>query len=131
VLFTANNREIDEVFASLSEKRIDALLVGGSPVLYSLRQQLVSAAARHGIPAMYPSPAFAESGGLMTYGANDPDDFRLVGVYVGRVLKGEKPADLPVLRPTKFDFILNLKTARALGLEIPPTLRALADKIIE
>jgi putative ABC transport system substrate-binding protein len=114
-----------------AEKRIDALLVGGSPVLYSLRAQLAAAAARYKVPAIYADRPYAEAGGLMSYGTVGADGFRLVGVYVGRILKGEKPADLPVMRPTKFEFVLNLRAARALGLDVPPTVRALADDVIE
>jgi putative ABC transport system substrate-binding protein len=131
VLVTGASREIDEAFASLTDKRVDALLVRASGLLAGYRAQLVTAAARYAIPAIYSDRPFAEAGGLMSYGSDGADQFRLVGVYVGRILKGEKPADLPVLRPTKFELVINLKTAKMLGLEVSPSLLASTDEVIE
>jgi putative ABC transport system substrate-binding protein len=131
VLPTASSREIDEVFASLAQKQIGALLVSAQPTYYSLRAQIATTAARHGIPILSGDPALAEAGALVSYGSAPEDNWRLVGVYVGRILKGEKPADLPVVRPTKFEFVINLQTARLLRIQIPPTLLALADRVIE
>jgi putative ABC transport system substrate-binding protein len=118
-------------FTSLAQKRIDALYVSPSPILDSFRAQIVTAAARYGVPAVYPFRSFVDAGGLMSYGADQPDDWRIVGTYVGRILKGEKPADLPVQRPSKFEFVLNLQTARLLGITVPPTLLATASDVIE
>jgi putative ABC transport system substrate-binding protein len=128
---TNTSRGIDDAFASLAQKRIDAVLVATNPTLYGLRAHLANAAARAGIPAMYGERAHVEAGGLMSYGTENLDTYRLVGVQVGRILKGEKPADLPVMRPTKFEFIVNLQTARLLRIDIPPTLLALTDAVIE
>src|SRR5262249_33967056 len=95
------------------------------------RVQIATSAIRYGIPAIYPSRIYAEAGGLMSYGADTADSYRQVGIYTGRVLRGEKPADLPIVRATKFEFVINLQTARLLRIEVPPTMLAIADEVIE
>jgi putative ABC transport system substrate-binding protein len=128
----ANNEpEIDHAFNSLAQTRPDALLVGPGPFLDSRRNLLVALAAKIAIPAAYETRATAVAGGLMSYGADVADGYRRAGLYVGRILKGEKPAELPVDQATKFEFIINLKTAKALGLDVPPALSARADEVIE
>ena len=119
------------VFASLAQKPIDALLVGPGPLFYNRRVQLVTLATYHRVPAIYSQPEAAEAGGLMSYGASRSDANRQAGVYIGRILKGEKPADLPVMQSIKFEFVINLNTAKAFGLSFPPTLLAVADGVIE
>ena len=124
-------QEIESVFSDLVRQRADALAVAASPLAYARRDLLTSLAARYAIPTMYAFREAIEAGGLMSYGVDIPDVDRLVGVYVGRILKGDKPADLPVIQPARFEFMINLKTAKAFGLTIPPNLLALADEVIE
>jgi ABC-type uncharacterized transport system substrate-binding protein len=131
VLTASSSRDIDTAFTMLVERRTDALLVGLDPLFVSRRMQLATLATRHAVPAIYPFRDDAEAGGLMSYGPSNTDLVRQAGVYTGRVLKGEKPADMPILRATKFDLVINLTTAKALGLEVPPTLLARADEVIE
>jgi len=127
----STGRDIDTAFASLAQKPIDALLVAPSPLFNNRRVQLATLAAYHRVPAIYPLRDFAEVGGLMSYGTSITEANRLAGVYVGRVLKGAKPADLPVMQSTKFEFVINLNTAKAFGLSLPPGLLAIADEVIE
>src|SRR5262245_26566151 len=124
-------RDIDEAFASMTAKGLEAAVVSPGPLFNNNRVQLAILAARHGMPAIYSSREFAHAGGLMSYGPSITDEFRQGGIYCGRILKGEKPSELPVLRATKFEFIINLQTARALRLEMPTTLLARADEVIE
>ena len=119
------------MFASLVQKRIHALWVDGVPLFATRRLQLATLAAYHHVPATYAVREHVEAGGLMSYGPDLLDQYRLAGIYVGRILKGEKPADLPVMRPTKFQFVINMQTARIFGIEVPPTLLAIADEVIE
>ena len=129
--FATSKDEIDTAFASIVQKRSDALLVSADGLFNNRRVQIVSLAARHAVPANYPVRAFAEVGGLISYGASERDQFRLAGVYTGRILKGEKPADIPVSRATKLELVINVQTAKMLGFEVPPMLLARADEVIE
>jgi putative ABC transport system substrate-binding protein len=131
ILTASSNRDIDPAFASLSRKQADALLVSPDPLFNDRRRQLITLAAHHRVPVVYPWRESAEAGGLLSYGTSIADQNRQAGIYTGRVLKGERPADLPIVRPTKFDLVINLITAKALGLEIPPTLLTRADEVIE
>ena len=123
--------DIDTAFATLVRERAGALVVGTGALLTNRRKQIIALAARHALPTIYPFREFTADGGLISYGNNVPDSFRQAGVYAGRILKGDKPADLPVILSTKFEFVLNLKTAKAMGIEIPPAVSARADEVIE
>jgi ABC-type uncharacterized transport system substrate-binding protein len=131
ILTATTHRDLRPAFDAAVRKRVDALLITADPLFANRAVQLAILAARHAMPAIFALREFAEAGGLMSYGSNLTDLFRLAGTYTGRVLKGEKPADLPILQATKFEFVINLQTADALGLEIPPTLLAVADEVIE
>ena len=115
----------------MAEKRVDAVLVNPSTFLTSRRTQIVTNTVFHRLPVIYAARGWVETGGLMSYGTRDTDISRLAGIYTGRILKGEKPADLPVMQPTRFEFVINLQTAKLLRIEVPPTLLALADEVIE
>jgi putative tryptophan/tyrosine transport system substrate-binding protein len=127
----SNPLEMEDAFATLVRERVEALQIGVDPLFGNHVDQLVALAARHKVPTIYPWREFTAAGGLMNYGSSIPDAFRQVGIYTGQILKGAKPAELPVQRPTKLQFVLNLKAAKALGLTIPPTLLARADEVIE
>jgi putative ABC transport system substrate-binding protein len=131
VVTASTNADIDTAFATLVKKRADALLNGPDALFVTRRVQLITLAVRHALPALYHRRELAEAGGLMSYGSDLPDQFRQTGGYVGRILKGEKPADMPVQLPTRFEFVINLQTAKTLGIDVPPTLLARADEVIE
>jgi len=131
-VFTASTPlDIEALFASLQLKPVDALMISPNLLFSNRRVQLVTLTTRHALPAVFPWREDAEIGGLMSYGANTADQHRLFGLYTGRILKGEKPTDLPVMRASKFEFVVNLTTARAFSIEVPPTLLAIADEVIE
>jgi len=131
VLNASNDPELDAAFVVIAQQQVAALLVASDSLFFDRRERLVALVARQLIPAIYYLRAFPQAGGLSSYGNSLTDLYRQCGIYTGRVLKGEKPADLPVIQSTKFEFVINLNTAKALGLEIPPTLLALADEVIE
>jgi putative tryptophan/tyrosine transport system substrate-binding protein len=131
VLNASTERDFDAVFAKLHELRADALMIGIDVLFNTKIEQLAALTVRNAIPAIYPQREFAAAGGLMSYGASHSDVYRQAGIYAGRILKGEKPADLPVMQPTKFEFEINLKTAKALGLTVPLVMQMTADEVIE
>jgi putative tryptophan/tyrosine transport system substrate-binding protein len=131
VVKPASEHDLDATFAHIVTTGAGAVLFGGGPVLRTQVQQLIALAARHAIPVIYELRDYVEAGGLISYGASFPGAYRQAGVYAGRILKGAKPAELPVLQPTRFELVINLKTAKALGLQIPDKLLALADEVIE
>jgi putative tryptophan/tyrosine transport system substrate-binding protein len=131
VLHASSEGEIDAAFATLVRLRAGALVIGADALFNTRSEQLAALTIRHRVPAIYQYREFVSTGGLMAYGSTVLDTYRPLGVYTGRILKGEKPANLPVQHPTKLDLVINLKTAKALGLEVPPTLLARADEVIE
>ena len=131
VLNARTNDEIDLAFATLLQSKGVALIVLAIPLFVGRRDQLVALAERYAIPVIYPFPSFVKVGGLMSYGESLTEGFRQLGIYTARILNGEKPADLPVMQPTKLELVINLKTAKALGINVPPKLLAIADEVIE
>jgi putative ABC transport system substrate-binding protein len=128
---TVAEGELDAAFDDLGRVQASAVLVFPDALFTDVRGRLAELATRHKLPVLYPDRSYVEAGGLMSYGSSRPDAFREAGIYVGRILRGEKPPDLPVIQASKFELVINLKTAKALSLEIPPTLLALADEVIE
>jgi putative tryptophan/tyrosine transport system substrate-binding protein len=131
VVEIASGAELETVFTTFPQRGVGALLIGSGAFLNSHRERIVALAARHRLPTLYPLREFVSAGGLMSYGTSITEAYRQAGVYAGRILKGEKPSELPVMRSTKFEFVVNLKTAKALGLEVPDRLLALADEVLE
>src|SRR5262249_12151678 len=131
VVSAGTNREIESAFASLAQKRIEALLVSPANLFSDRRTQLTTFSARYMIPTIFPDRSFGEAGGLMSYGPDSLENSRQTGIYTGRILKGEKPGDIPVTQPTKFELVINLQTARLIGVDIPAALLAQANEAIE
>jgi ABC-type uncharacterized transport system substrate-binding protein len=131
VVKASNDTELDAALAALVRERVGAMLVAADPYFDTRRDRIIASAAQNRLPAMYQFREFAVAGGLISYGPNITDSYRQGGVYAGRILKGAKPADLPVLQPTKFELVINLKTANALGLAVPNSMQLLADEVIE
>ena len=131
VLEASTSGEIGEAFATFGSARPHALFVGGDPFLLGQRDKIVSLSAGYAVPTTYPQREYVEAGGLMSYGASITDAYRQAAIYTGRILKGEKPSDLPVMQSNKFELVINLRTAKGLGVEVPATLLALADEVIE
>jgi putative ABC transport system substrate-binding protein len=131
LLTAKNEREIDDAFSNLAEHRISGLVVGGGAYFGNQRERIVALAARHGIPAVYTNKSYAHVGGLMSYATDFGIGYHQVGIYAGRILAGAKPAELPIVQPTRFELVINLNTAKALGLTIPLTLQYAADEVIE
>jgi putative ABC transport system substrate-binding protein len=130
-LAAGSDREIDSVFATLRERKIEALLITADGFFFGLQDRLATLAVRHAVPTFYPLSDYVAAGGLISYGANLSESWRQAGIYVGKIVKGAKVADLPVIQASKFELMINHKTARALGIELPSKLLALADKVIE
>ena len=131
VVYASNAAEIDDAFVSLHQKGAEAAIISAQFLFNQRYVQIIGLAARHAMPVIYTEREHVKAGGLMSYGQDILNQFRLVGIYTGRILKGEKPADLPVVRPTKFDLVINLQAAKLLSIDVPPTLLAIADDVIE
>jgi putative ABC transport system substrate-binding protein len=131
ILIAKTEGEIEAAFANLNQQQADAMVVPANPFFFTRAKLIAVLAARHGLPAFYARREFAEAGGLMSYGYDVADGYRQMGNYAGRILKSDKPSDLPVVQPTKFEFIINLQTAKLLGIKVPETLLATADEVIQ